>query len=206
MENKVIFRQYKKQDDKYLKDIIRQTWQYDKFCTPKIANKLSKLYLYSCLSNQTYTQVALINDIPIGIIMGKDIKKYKSKFYYKIKQLFYTISILLSSEGKKVLSIFSNVEYIDKELLNECNNNYEGELSFFAINSKYRGLGIGKTLFNNLLNYMKNQNINNFYLFTDTSCNYKFYEIQGMNRKSSKSITLMQNSPMTFYLYDYILK
>ena len=46
-----------------------------------------------------------------------------------------------------------------------------------------------KKMFCNMLEYMKLQNINDFYLFTDTTCNYGFYEHQGMNRCDEKSKT-----------------
>lgn len=78
--------------------------------------------------------------------------------------------------------------------------------TFFAISSKARGKGIGKKMFCNMLEYMKLQNINDFYLFTDTTCNYGFYEHQGMNRCDEKSKTFLihgKEAKMTFFLYDY---
>lgn len=71
MEKKITYREFQKQDTTYVADIIKEAWNYDRLTTPKTAKNLSMLYLYSCLSNQTYTQVALENDMPIGIIMGK---------------------------------------------------------------------------------------------------------------------------------------
>lgn len=71
MEKKITYREFQKQDAAYVSDIIKETWNYDRLTTPKTAKKLSTLYLYSCLSNQAYTRVALENDLPIGIIMGK---------------------------------------------------------------------------------------------------------------------------------------
>lgn len=50
------------------------------------------------------------------------------------------------------------------------------------MSSKARGNGVGKRLFQDLLAYVRSQDINRFYLFTDTSCNYGFYEHQGLVR------------------------
>ena len=83
---------------------------------------------------------------------------------------------------------------------------FQGEVSFFAIDENYRGLGIGKNLFESLLYYMKEQNIQQFYLFTDTSCNYGFYEHQGMRREHEKSLTMdiaNQKQVMKFFIYSY---
>lgn len=44
----------------------------------------------------------------------------------------------------------------------------------------------GKMLFQSVLDYFKQQNLDEFYLFTNTSCNYGFYEHQGMIRRHEK--------------------
>ena len=163
-EEIIIFREYKKEDQEELENIIRKTWNYDKFCSPKIARKMARTYLANCLSNQTFTNVAVINDIPVGIIMGKDIVHYKCPLKLRINQIISNISIYLSKEGRKVIKMFSNIDKIDKDLLKNTNKNYGGEVALFVINSKYRGLGIGKKLFESLKSYMKNQNINEFFL------------------------------------------
>ena len=72
----------------------------------------------------------------------------------------------------------------------------------------YRGKGIGKQLFQSALDYMKEQKLNTLYLFTDTSCNYEFYEHQGMIRKGEKKQTLNvngQSAKMNFFIYDYLI-
>ena len=205
MEKKITYREFQKQDTAYVSDIIKETWNYDRLTTPKIAKKLSTLYLYSCLSNQTYTQVALENDIPIGIIMGKNAASHKCPFRYRLKQIGSLVSIYLSKEGRKVMKTFESVNHIDKDLIKETGCTYEGEVFFFAVSSRARGKGIGKELFRSLLDYMKSQKLKNFYLFTDTCCNYGFYEHQGMIRRGQKETTFHINgehAKMSFFLYD----
>lgn len=46
-------------------------------------------------------------------------------------------------------------------------------------------------MFSNMLEYMKSQNIKDFYLYTDTSCNYGFYEHQGMIKRKEKNSRIM---------------
>ena len=73
MENNIKLRELKKEDVPALEDVIRKTWNYDRFATPKTARKLAKVYLATCLTNQTYTRVAEVNGVPVGLILGKDI-------------------------------------------------------------------------------------------------------------------------------------
>ena len=103
------------------------------------------------------------------------------------------------------MKTFESVNHIDKDLIKEADCTYEGEVAFFAVSSRARGKGIGKELFRSLLDYMKSQNLKNFYLFTDTSCNYGFYEHQGMLRRGQKDTIFHINgeqATMSFFLYD----
>lgn len=204
-----ILRKIQHKDYRALENIIRKTWDYDKFCSPEIAAKLAKVYLSSCLANQTFTQVAVIDNIPVGIIMGRDISAYKCPLKYYIKLFTSGISLLMSKEGRLLYKFFDNINTIDKNLLNKSKKNYQGEVTFFAVTSNYRGKGIGKKLFEALLSYMKKQNVYDFYLFTDTSCNYSFYEHQGMNRVCYKKYNMnihKQETKMIFFLYEYCFK
>ncbi len=208
MKEEIIFREFKKEDSKIIEEIIIEAWHYNDLCSSKIARKMAKVFFSSCLTNQTYTQVALLNNQPIGIIMAKNSKIHRCPFKYRIKQIRDIISLYLSTEGRQTSKIFSSVNSIDEELLNECTKKYEGEVAFFAISSKARGKGIGKRMFSNMLEYMKSQNIKDFYLYTDTSCNYGFYEHQGMIKRKEKSKTFFiqgKEAKMTFFIYDYCI-
>lgn len=205
----ITLREYRKQDFKTLENIIRETWKYDEFSSPKTASKLARVFLSSCLTNYTFSRVALDNGVPVGIILAKNIERHKCPLKLKIQQLKAVISLFLSKEGRKVSKIFGNVNGIDKQLLQDCGKTYSAELALFAVNSSCRGKGIGKVLFQSVLEYMKEQKINEFYLFTDTSCNYGFYENQGMIRRCEKEHTFNineQTAKMNFFIYDYEYK
>ena len=145
MKNKMILREFQKEDTREMIDIIRKTWHYDEFCSHKVANKLAKVFLYSCLANQTYTKVAVIDNCPIGIIMGKNIARHKCPFRYRIKQMISIISLLLSYEGRQAIHLFRDVDGIDRELLDHCEIDFQGEVSFFAIDENYRGDAVYNT-------------------------------------------------------------
>lgn len=54
-------REYQKQDFKALETIIRETWHYDDFSTSKTAVKLARVFLSSCLTNYTFSRVAVVD-------------------------------------------------------------------------------------------------------------------------------------------------
>ena len=53
---------------------------------------------------------------------------------------------------------------------------------------------------------MSSQKLDKFYLFTDTSCNYGFYEHQGIIKRNEKEHLFNLNDhiiKMNFFIYDY---
>lgn len=204
MNSGIYFREYRKDDAPYIEDIIRNTWQYDLFCSKEVAKKMAKLYLTSCLSNQTFTMVALLDEKPSGIIMAKNIKDYKKSVKYLLPQLVAGMGLVISNEGRKIANTFDGISDIDKNLLSERNKEFDGEIVFFAVNEKCRGTGIGKSLFRMAMEYFKKVNVEVFYLYTDSSCNYGFYEHQGLERCGEKvfEVPIAIKNEMRFYLYE----
>lgn len=200
------FREYQKQDFKPLQSVIRETWNYDQLCSPKTAAKLAKVFLSSCLTNYTFSRVAVLDGKTVGIILVKDKADHKPHFVNRFRQIQSILSLYLSKEGRNVFKIFGSVNGIDKKLLEECSHPYPAELALFAVSASCRGLGIGKKLFRFALDYLKKEDLKEFYLFTDTSCNYGFYEHQGMTRRCEKEHVFQirgQQAKMNFFIYDH---
>ena len=203
--NNLTFREYKKCDAPYFEEIIRKTWQYDQFCGKEVSRKISRVYLLECLSHQTFTQVALLNNKPIGVIMCANKHTHKTPLWIKVMHIKATISLLLSKEGRAVGEVFRAIAGVDDELLAMQSKTYDGELVFFAVSEESRGTGVGKALFEKAVDYMQTQRIDDFYLYTDSSCNYGFYQHQGMKRVAEKvySVPMKIKNEMNFYLYEY---
>lgn len=198
-------REYQKHDFKELETIVRKTWNYDQFSSPNIAAKLAKVFLSSCLTNYTFSRVALLDGVPVGIILGKAVAKHTCPLKHRLKQVGAIISLYSTKEGRNVAKIFGNVNGIDQQLIKECGKAYPAELALFAINPSCRGKGIGKLLFQSVIEYFKQNKIDEFYLFTDISCNYGFYEHQNMTRRNEKEFTFQigeQSANMNFFIYD----
>ncbi|MEG2989677.1 MAG: N-acetyltransferase, partial [Oscillospiraceae bacterium] len=64
------------------------------------------LYLTSCLANQTYTCVALNDDVPVGIIMGKNEGTHRPSPRYALLQLAALLTMLVAKGGLRVLKTF----------------------------------------------------------------------------------------------------
>ncbi|MEG0615866.1 MAG: GNAT family N-acetyltransferase [Oscillospiraceae bacterium] len=204
MQTSVNFREFRRSDAAFLENIIRKTWNYDKFCTPKVAKQMARVFLASCLTEQTFTKVALIGEKPVGIIMAKNIVLHKKSLPSLFNLAKAILPLTLSKDGRQTTNFFKQINFIDNELLSSSGKKFDGEITFFAIGKECQGLGIGKNLFDFAREYLSNSGAKNFFLYTDSSCNFGFYEHQGMARlceiSPNLSLDIWKNTH--FFLYE----
>ncbi|BEH90976.1 GNAT family N-acetyltransferase [Turicibacter sp. 1E2] len=202
------FRPYQERDFKPLTRIIRQTWHYDQLTDSKTAGKMAAVFLRSCLANQTFSMVALYKGTPVGIILGKNCFTHRCSIYERLRQIQAILHLYASREGRQVAQLFGNVSTVDQQLLKECKKTYSAELALFVVDSSYRGMGLGQLLYQAFLDYLHQEYLHDFYLFTDTSCNFAFYERKGMTRRCElkKKVTIKEGvHDMNFFIYDATL-
>lgn len=206
-ENHIYFRELKKQDYRDVENIIRNTWHYDKISSsPRCAENMARLFLRSCLVRHTFSRVAVQNNQVIGIILGRSERSFKHPHPKNVcSQIHAILSLMISKERRRIANMFRGFDHIDKELLSSSGQKFDGELVLFAVDEKSRGLGIGKQLLQRLKSYMEEEQVKQLFLFTDTTCNYPFYESQGFKRLARKKCSLRPkiNFEMEFYLYQY---
>jgi ribosomal protein S18 acetylase RimI-like enzyme len=89
------------------------------------------------------------------------------------------------------------IEQTIKKLLKQQNETFDGEVTLLALNSDYRGHGIGRSLFQNYTAFMKANHEKDFYLFTETNIStYTFYERQGLKRVTEKFLSTTINNKL----------
>ncbi|MGB6177668.1 GNAT family N-acetyltransferase [Carnobacterium sp.] len=202
-DSQIKYRPIQSSDYVAIEAIIRKSWKYDQFASPKIAQRLSKIFLTSCLANQTFTCVAIINEKPVGVIMGKNKKKQLRSLKYLSRHWLAVFPLLMSKEGIRISKLFREVNQIDKNFLKNTPIEFDSELAFFVLDENQRGLGIGKNLYQLFLDYLAAEELTSFFLFTDTTCNYGFYDHQGLHRLQEEKLYFPNLKETThFYLYS----
>lgn len=198
----ITYRPLEKNDYKALANMISNTWHYEKITSPFASLHLSYAFLYSSLAHHTYTQVAVSNNTPVGLIIGRtnDVP-LKHKCYY-VYLLFHLVLLLFTSEGKQAVQSFRRNSQVSQALLKLTYESYDGEVLFFAVDQTLRGSGVGSYLFDDYLNYLKTKGARTFYLFTDTTCTYTFYEYKGLKRIGAltRRMPFLQKE-VSFFLY-----
>lgn len=206
MNKLITYRPFKKEDISSLVTVIIESWNYEKLFSKKVAYHFAHLFLYFALIQKSFAQVAIMDGIAIGIIIG-DIKNESKDFenyrYYS-KLIWHGIQLFLSTEGRNVLINYAGkVELLNKKMLEGHSDRFDTELALFAVSPKAQGLGVGSNLYKYFLDTLKKKKLKDFYLYTDTSCNCGFYDYKGLNRVSSmlKLIKDPINKEIEFFLY-----
>lgn len=209
MNNKEIqFRELKKEDFPQVKELLYQTWiKKDYGDDKKIADKMSIIFMYELLVRHSFSKVAIHEHRIVGIILGRINKDFnlKENLNYLTKMFFNSLSLILTNNGRKAIKEGIQVNKVNNKLLDKVKDNTDGELVLFAINKQTKGKGIGKKLLGYFYKYMEKEKANNFYLFTDTSCDYEFYDYNGFTREEEEKI-YFKKEVETYYIYTKNIK
>ena len=187
--------------------MVIKNWKYDEMLSEKNATRLGYAFLYYALAHSQFIQVAEVNNQAVGIIVGNtQAIPLKSKVNF-LKMLKYGFPLFFSKEGRIILKVYKTTVSTNRKLFNQVkHHSFDGEVALFAVSEEVQGLGIGSNLFDSFLHYLKEEHVNSFFLFTDTSCNYGFYDHKKLERIAQKKqrITEPLDKKMEFYIYKGI--
>lgn len=200
----ILFRPLRQEDYPALEDIIRTTWNYDRLAPhPAAAQRMARLYLQNCLLCHTFSQVAVQDGIPVGIILARHGRARGLRLSHRLAVLRDSLALLASPQGRAMARIFARVEETDRALLEDAEDRFDSELVFFAVAQDQRGTGTGKALLNAALSYLRKQGGKSLYLFTDTSCNFGFYEHFGFVRQAERVLDFRPAFPHSLRMFLY---
>ena len=208
MNNKVMYRELHKGDYEIIKKLIGHAFGFSEFIKdPDFLNLILNSYLQECILDSSFSKVAIKNGKVIGIILGnanKDKNKIKS-FHNRISLISSLIKIMFTkNDNKKDLKEFSKIQKTYKEIFNGNKNNFQGCIQLFIVSKESRGLGVGTSLMNYLFDYMKSMKVKSLYLYTDTRCNYQFYDKNNFKRLNEKKVHFNRvNESLNIFLYGY---
>lgn len=209
MEN-IKYRKIEKRDYLAVGEILNQSFGLFHYVSDKKTLGCFKLqYVYSCLAEATYTCVAEKDNKIVGVIMENaktDYSVFKHILYlwktikYSLKMKYY------SKKSNTRTDDYDKIHKIYHQFSKKHKGEFDGVLTLFAVDESCRGAGVGKTLLFGLLKYLEAKETKRIYLYTDTTCNYGFYEHMGFKRLEEEEITLKRDGKMfkmKVFLYDY---
>lgn len=206
--DKIIYRDLMQKDYDTIKKLIAEAFGFGEFIKDEVLlDTITGFYLQECVDDSSFSKVAEKDDKVIGLILGKaKDDKISLKNILNTTKIDETEigKILADEKNRKVIKEFAKIQEVYKELIKGSEDNFEGCIQLFIVSKEARGFGIGKTLLNYLSEYMKFNNVRSLYLYTDTRCNYGFYDSQNFKRLAEKELIFESiDSTLNVFLYGY---
>lgn len=203
MTQEVTLRSAQPADYPALHALNRGAWfKSDYIAYPEATNAYVDLDLNSSLSNASMATVAEVDGKIAGVILVS--ADSEPKYGRMLMQSTIDAAATLHAQGQEIADYFYDRMKVeskyDAKLLEKAqeNTDYDGRIVLFIMDPEFQGLGIGSKLFQAAKDYFEATNVQNYYLFTDSSCNYPFYDHKGMHRAGS----LTFNQPGLFEQFD----
>jgi len=209
MDNQIELRTLEIKDLGAIKEIINEVWDFASLIqSDKVLDATLALYFNSVIMNATFAEVALFAGELVGVIFGS-IEGAKPKFLHMLENpSAITMTLMQASDDERrgICEYFGKQSAVYDELLELQNETYDGCLDFIILSERVQGKGVGKALWNSLTTYFKEHDVSKLYVFTDTDCNYGFYDHLGFTRRAEKEVVYnfddFEYTPVNF-LYDY---
>ncbi|CAF1235663.1 unnamed protein product [Didymodactylos carnosus] len=182
--------QFSKYHSRFLKScaqLVQEIWPLeDDLVHASQPHHLFYYYVRNCVDNSTYTDLIVDeeNDERIlGILVG-DHESHRScrsmiKNFRNCVILYK--HILCSHLGKRfvALEVVDEMSTISKRIEDECEE-FDSEINLLVLSKDLQGKGYGRLLMERYIEFCKNdKNIKSIFVWSDISCNYKFYEHYG---------------------------
>ena len=209
--NDVVIRDVEARDVPGIKKVICEVWDWVSIIEDKeILDATIGLYLNQVLYEGTFGRVAVLDDKVVGVIFGS-VDGVEPKYRMLLEDgTVHAFTLLGASETvrKSIHEYFSKLRDVYGRLVKGIEGDYDGTLDFLILGRDAQGLGIGKSLWLALKAYFLENNANAVYLYSDTDCNFGFYESQGFKRKRELETTfIFEGTPYVTnqFLYEYHL-
>ncbi|MBW3087332.1 GNAT family N-acetyltransferase [Bifidobacterium sp. 82T24] len=208
MTSQAVLRAMRAEDMPAIEDLATRTWKYDERMTPRNAGLLGRIDACNCLSRRTFMRVADIDGQVAGLIVAADRRHPRTDHRLVLRQAAAGLRLLADAEGRRGLRTFAEYMATDRALDRDARGQgrrYDGEIVLFIVDDHYRGHGLGRLLFDAALAYFRDRGIDDVFLYTDTGCDYGFYDHRGMERRCSRRVDLDQaggDAVEEMYIYD----
>ncbi|WP_352401185.1 hypothetical protein [Anaerotignum sp.] len=153
--------------------------------------------------NRKFACNALTDNEPIDIFMTKAKRNESFALRYLLSYVNSILGVIVSKEGRKVISKFKVIAFMDQKFFSQSKLHFGGELDYVGVRTDQRGGGLDKKLFHKCMEYLDRQNMKSFYFFTDSTCNVGFYKHQGMSQIGGQrdALKFLERGELALYLF-----
>ncbi len=182
-----LYRPFEEDDFDAVASIVEEAW-YQNAPSPEFAQLEAGADLADCLSRATFSQVAITNNTVAGVVLvraGRSSERWRLRWSERKHAL---LEQMTAQDPRAVQELFARREHedaINRSLLAQADLPDEHEIVLLAVSAKAQGYGVGTLLLDAAANCLASRGATGAYLYTDTSCSWKFYEKRKLKRLAS---------------------
>ncbi|MCI1935980.1 MAG: GNAT family N-acetyltransferase [Bifidobacteriaceae bacterium] len=181
-------RQAQPEDIKAISELSRQMWFDDttakghEFSTLTAMNDTLHL-----VREATYSQVAISQEdgTLLGALLARvDGDKPQVGDPSRLESAFMATTSALSAtdHGRNIVNYLSQDRADTERMTSDVRKETGAELLLFILSEKARGHGLGSRLYDGFLAHLREHGVEGYYLYTDSTCSYGFYDHRGLRR------------------------
>lgn len=205
----LVYRPYKTEDLDRCTEIAVDAWPIASIIEENgQSHSVMKAYVELSMLLSDYKDVCCYQDTVVGFIFcskHKQLPTLKDRLSYN-RLLWGFITGRYGKIKRRARFLFNLIlTMIKVELL--CRR-FDCEVVLFAVDSRYRGSGIGKTLLNRFISGITGSNHKTVYLYTDIESNWNFYEHYGFKKYKDfidNELSFIKKRKITSFIYYYEL-
>lgn len=216
--DEMLIRQLKQSDYPALVELIRRTWYaqqadgntdgLEPTCDARHRNTLAwhlaAIDAHDCLARATHAAVAEQNGRVLGVILGSiPMNVTRAQVLrHRLRQARLALPMLASGAGRNGLCEQLGILHADRTLTRTVGKTYQAEIALFLVSPEAKGHGVGGRLFAHMLDWFQAIGVSEYFLFTDTTCDYGFYEHKGLERMAAETLSLAPGETLNCFLYE----
>jgi GNAT superfamily N-acetyltransferase len=199
-----IYRDYGEADREKAKDLIAESFNLVDYAAPEGFELSKETDISNCLVDATFRRVAVSEDEVIGMLFGYakcDITPELHERTLKEHEKCFSKFRCRDSHGS--LNFRKVSEAYGKMLEGR---DYDGCITVMAVSGEFKGKGVGTHLLEEAKAYHRSKGIGKAYLFSDSLCDYGFYEHNGFKRVAEGEVQRKKGEEKaihTAYLYEF---
>lgn len=205
MVSRVTYRPFEEDDFEEIAAILQEAW-HTEVPSPEYGFLEACNDLSYYLSVSPFSQVALVDDKPCGIVLAcpatSRVRAHK-RWFVMSREYFRRMRELEPEAAAAYWKGVQLTEAKNDKLLNDSGYAGSTEITLLAVSAAARGMGIGSVLIDAATTYLTEAGANRAFLYTDTDCTWQFYESHGFKRAGSYRSTRDERRllPKEMYIY-----
>lgn len=205
MVSRITYRPFIEDDFDELSTIVREAWYRD-FPAPELGELAAKNDLARMLAISSFSQVALVDGTPRGIVLAcsSSTRTCANRRWSMIASNY--LRRMREINQKAADAYWTSIKLTDSKyetLVQKSNLAHATEISLLAVSPQSQGMGLGSVLIDAAATHVADEGGSRAFLYTDTDCDWKFYENRGFKRMGTYRSTREERRILPKEIYTY---